>query len=797
MPTVLTRPSPAGILRAALGRRELLVTAAVLLVVVGFTFPVPPGILILGLVAGGSIALQSIGISLVYRSNKIINFAQVAMGSLAGTLFTQLVERRTFVAGVRRVCPPCLKPPEGMEKLRPAQLDRLIEASPNVAAVVDPADSFREQLEAVLDGAAIADAPTWLVWANYLLSAALSIAVAVAVVWAFYTLVIKRFNAAPRLVLTVVTIAAGFGIESVAGFVVGQFFNSDSYFRYTQGATPPLDSRVQAGQVSIGPDHLMTLATVVVVAVALTVFLRRSAVGVALRGVAENPQRAETLGIPVATVTGRAWLLAAVLASLASMLAAAGAEQTAGQSADFLVRTLVAAAIGGLLSLPATVFGAMSIGVMDQAFIWDQKTNSAMAVVLFLLLVTVLLVQRNRATRADVEADGAWEASREVRPIPPELRPLPPVRRWLATGAVVLAGWTLAFPWVMSPSQTNLGTSTVVLAIVGLSLLVLTGWAGQISLSQMAFAAVGGWVALVLPLPFPLAVAAGAVAGALCAVLVGIPALRLRGLHLAITTVSFGLMVTTILLDRRYLGSKLPDTVTRPVFLGLDLEDDRVFYYFAVVMLALAVAATAGLRRSRTARTLIACKDNEAAAQTFGISLVRVRLGAFSVSGAMAGFAGALLAFTQHGLEPSAFSPRRSMDLFLVTLIGGLGAIAGPVLGAFYRGAIQMLGGSALGGYLSLFLDPGIGVLIVFLLIPGGLTQLAVRLRDSWLRRVASRLRLVVPSLIEDRRAAVGERLPMAPKTWPNSRAAMFVPERYRLGDQWAREARRKELERA
>ena len=781
-----------------LKRREILVTAGVLLAVLAWTAPVPPGILVLGLVAGASLALQAIGIGLVYRSNRIINFAQVAMGAMAGTLFTQLVERRTFVAAVRRVCPPCVRPPSGSDSMSEQELNQLVEASPTLSRVVDPADDLDVQVETVLDALAITDAATWMVYANYLLAALISIALAVAVVWAFYVLVIKRFNSAPRLVLTVVTIAAGFAIESISGFIIGRFFSGEAYIRYSEGARPPVDWQVGVGQVRIGPDHMLTIAAVVIAAAALTVFLRRSAVGVALRGAAENPQRAETLGIPVATVTGRAWVLAALLASVASVLAAAGTGDGGSmQSSDFLVRTLVAAAVGGLVSLPAIAFGAFSIGLMDQAFIWDQRTNSAMAVILFGLLVAVLLVQRARATRADIDAEGTWEATREIRPIPPELRQVKTVRRWLAIGGGALALWLVAFPWVMSPSQTNLGTSTVVLAIIGLSLLVLTGWSGQISLSQMGFAAVGGWIALVLDWPFLLSLVAAGVMGALCAVAVGIPALRLRGLHLAITTLSFGLMITTVLLDRRYLGSRLPNTVTRPVFLGLDLEDDRVFYYLTLVALALAVTATAGLRRSRTARTLIATKDNEPAAQTFGISLMRVRLNAFAVSGFMAGIAGALLAFTQHGLEPASFSPRRSMDLFLITLIGGLGAIAGPVLGAFYRGGIQMLSGSALGAYLNLFLDPGIGVILVFLVIPGGLTQAIVMVRDSWLRRIASRLRLIVPSLIADRRGEPGERLPMSPKVWPSSNRPMFVPERYRLKSQWAHEARKKELDRA
>ncbi|MDQ1445432.1 MAG: branched-chain amino acid transport system permease protein livM, partial [Acidimicrobiaceae bacterium] len=494
------------------------------------------------------------------------------------------------------------------------------------------------------------------------------------------------------------------------------------------------------------------------------------------------------------------------LAGLASLLAAAGAGTVASAATDIgpLVRMLAAASIGALVSLPATLFGALAIGLMDQSFLWHAKNNDAMVGVLLVLVVAALLVQRMRYSRAEVDAQGSWEASREMRPIPPELRPLPAVRRALGALAALVGLWVLAYPWVMSPSQTNLAVSTMALGMVGLSLLVLTGWAGQISLGQMGFAAVGGWVALVSGLPLLIGLVAGGVVAGACAVAVGIPALRLRGLHVAISTLAFGLAVSSIVLDRRHLGGHVPSAVNRPVLLGLSLEDERVFYYFALVVVAVAVAAVAGLRRSRTARVLIASKDNEQAAQTFGISVRAARLRAFAISGFMAGAAGGLLAYGQHTLDPSSFSPSRSLDVFLATLIGGMGSIAGPLLGAGYRGAVQMASTSSLGAYIQLFLDPGLGVLIVFLVLPGGLTQAAFGVRDAWLRRLASRLRITVPSLAGDREQTKGERLPIAPKVWPSTTLPMFVPQRYRLDRQWARTARAqraaaggKELERA
>jgi branched-chain amino acid transport system permease protein len=710
-------------------------------------------------------------------------------------MFVQLVERRSFLFGVRAACKACLPGPPGLARISDADLDTLLDHAPQLARLVDRSAPLAAQRHALVNDLAVGAAPHWMVQANYVVSAVLSLAVSVFVVWAFYRLVIKRFNQAPRLVLTVVTIASGFAIDSVASFILSTFFSAN-HVRYGEGAPPPVSWSWKVHPATLHPAEVLTVFVAGAAVVGLVLFFRRSALGVALRGAAENAPRAQTLGINVDAVTGRAWTLAGGLAALASMLGVAGAASVTS-STDQLVRMLAAAAIGAFISLPATVFGALAVGVMDQSFVWHSHSNDAMVGVLLVLVVGVLLVQRARRSRSDVEADSTWEASREVRPIPDELRRVPSVRRSLAVVGALAAVWVLGYPWVMSPSQTNLAVGTMALGVIGLSLLVLTGWAGQISLGQMGFAAVGGWVALASGLPLVVGLVAGGVVAGVCAVAVGVPALRLRGLHVAVTTLAFGVAVTALVLDRRHLGSHVPTSVSRPVLLGVSLEDGRVFYYFTLALVALAVAGVAGMRRSRTGRVLIASKDNELAAETFGISIRAARLRAFAISGFMAGVAGAVMAYGQHTLDPSTYSPARSLDIFLVTIIGGMGSIAGPLLGAGYRGAVQLLASSPFAAYIRLFLDPGLGVLFVFMVLPGGFTQLVFGMRDAWLRRLASRLHIDVPSLAADREWEPGERLPMAPKLWPSSTLPMFVPERYRLDRQWGREARARERARA
>jgi branched-chain amino acid transport system permease protein len=351
------------------------------------------------------------------------------------------------------------------------------------------------------------------------------------------------------------------------------------------------------------------------------------------------------------------------------------------------------------------------------------------------------------------------------------------VRRWLfglkALGALLLLG----SPFLLTPSQTNYGSVIMIYALVGLSLLILTGWAGQISLGQFALAALGAYVTALssASVPFPISVALGAVAGALGAALIGLPAIRLRGLYLAIATLAFAVAISDILVNQAYLGSRLPAGVERPLLLGLDLNDERAFYYLMLAVLSLSIAGVIGLRRSRTARALIACRDNERAAQSFGINLTRARLSAFVISGFMAGAAGGFFVFQQRGLNATSFLPSQSVQIFLMAVVGGFGSVAGPPLGAVYTGGLQYVSPE-----LAIFLGTGLGLILLFLFAPGGVLQVVYGVRDVILRRVAQRYGIVVPSLLSDRAAVDGTRTPLAPNRW-RSGIERFTPVRYRL----------------
>lgn len=727
-------------------RRELVALAALLLVAVALPGARPSlGIYGFGVAAGAGLALHAIGLVLVHRGNRIVNFAQVQLGVLAGALFSELSTRRTFLVHLRSVCGPCVR------------------GDAALPGGVDVTDLSASQIAALR-------AEGWIVTANGVLALVVGVAAAVAVTWALYHLVIKRFADAPRLVLTLVTIALG-GLLAAVAPALASVVAGSAGGQLEGGASLPLDIEVRlGGTVFETPDVLRVLFAAVAVVV-LTVYLRRSTVGIALRGAADNPSRAETLGVPVARVTARVWVIAALCSSVVSVLDAAALGSSQGAASGTLIRALAPAVFAAFVSLPVAVVGAVVVGVFDQAMLYRFDSAQVTEGILLVVIVGVLLLLRVSSGRVDNDLSN-WTAAREVRPIPQQLRALPNVQRWLRTGAASLSLALLALPWILSPTQTNQATIALITGMVALSLLVLTGWAGQISLGQVGLAAVGAWTAAVLGWPFPFGLLAGALAGAIVAAAIGVPALRLPGLFLAVSTLAFAIAVPAILLNPQYLAKPLPDSLARPVVLGVDLSDERAFFYLVLSFLALTAVAVVGMRRSRTARALVAARDNEAAAQSFGIDVFRARLAAFAASGFIAAVAGVLASYASFGVEGQLFGPDQSVRAFLVAVIGGLGTVAGPLIGAGLVLVTAVLAPGSESWLLPLI------ALALLLVAPGGLASAFAVGRDAVLRRMADRLGLVVPTLNPDG----GTSAAVAPIEAPRD---TYVPRRYRLEGNW------------
>jgi branched-chain amino acid transport system permease protein len=268
-------------------------------------------------------------------------------------------------------------------------------------------------------------------------------------------------------------------------------------------------------------------------------------------------------------------------------------------------------------------------------------------------------------------------------------------------------------------------------------------------MSFVAFgAATGAYANQTWHLDLALAVLIAGLVGAGVAMIVSLPTLRLRGFFPAVTTLAFAMATTSYLLNPAYFTWVPVNRVARPDLFGvINLNSQPSYYYFCLACLALVVLGVRGVRRSRTGRVLLALRENERAAQSYGINVARAKLTAFALSGFVAGVGGCLYVYLLQAFDPTVFGPDQSFLVFTTAVVGGIGSLLGAALGAIYlEGGQWFLPGADWQALAS-----AIGVLLVLMIVPGGLSDVAYRVRDGWLRWVATRRRLVVPSLLADR----------------------------------------------
>jgi branched-chain amino acid transport system permease protein len=257
------------------------------------------------------------------------------------------------------------------------------------------------------------------------------------------------------------------------------------------------------------------------------------------------------------------------------------------------------------------------------------------------------------------------------------------------------------------------------------------------------------------------------------AVIVGLPALRIRGLFLAITTFAFAIAIQSVLFNPDYFGWLLPDSIDRPTLFLLDFTDETSMYFLCVGSLLLSIVVVVNLRRSRIGRILIGMRENEANLQSFGVNLLRTKLLAFAVAGALCGFAGSLLAVQQGAVSEASFGAQRSIEIFITTVLGGIGSVPGALLGAVFKAVTEDIVHS---DFLGPLIGPG-GLLLILFISPGGLIALINSIRDGAIRIIAQRRRIVVPSLFSDidPEALLARLIPLADPI-PNSGLAALPP---------------------
>lgn len=469
-------------------------------------------------------------------------------------------------------------------------------------------------------------------------------------------------------------------------------------------------------------DRLVLAVIVVLAAAALWAVFRFTRFGLASRAASDDTTGVALLGWSPDRLAAVNWVVAGVLAGLGGILVAPITGLDPVTTTLLVVPALAAALVGRLVSFSATVAAALGLGMAQSLILllqdnlsWLPRSGIREALPLVVIVVSLAVGAGARLARAGDTTGSGHRLPRAPRP-----------RRigvWAAAGTAAGVVAVFAFD---GQDRMALVTSLVG-ALVCLSIVVLTGWSGQISLAQMAFAGVAGFTLSRLAdgagIPFPVAPLLSAVLAALVGLLVGLPALRARGVSLAVVTLAGAVVVEEVVFKSPTLtggfgGSRVPV----PSLFGRDL--DPADPAFGLLVLAVLVATAAGLARLRlgaAGRRLLAVRANERAAAAAGVDVTATRLGAFALSAFLAGVAGALLGYQQGQLSFGSFGVFVSLAYLAVAHLGGVAGIGGALVGGLLvpNGlAFTLL---HLGRYQ--LLVSGLGLMAVTVLAPGGLTR--------------------------------------------------------------------------
>ncbi|MEO7804307.1 MAG: ATP-binding cassette domain-containing protein, partial [Actinomycetota bacterium] len=523
----------------------------------------------------------------------------------------------------------------------------------------------------------------------------------------------------PVAVAFLFAIAAGVALGGAVGFLVLMPLRKESETTQTVGTvavlgvlislvalvwgTSPLAApnifpagRIDVGQTGLEYGDIGLAVVAALVAVAFSALFKFTGFGLAMRGAAENNQAARLMGInPIAT-TAVAWAIGGGLAATAGVLLAGVTNLHPYTLSRQVLPAFVAALIGGFGSLSGALLGAAVVGLAQGIISSVGPLAGQRGSAELVLAVIALVVMATRGKKL-VGVSGTVTTSRSAAP-----RKRAPLSKM-----VRLVIWLVATPallfWPFLPVADSIrGDANVaaIFVIVGVSLVMLTGWVGQISLAQASFVGVSAFVTALLVnsfnIPFPLNLPLAAGAAGLSAVALGMVALRVRGLYLAVATLIFGWMADAYLFKASWLVGEGGSATIKGRLIGregnfpsFDLTDRRSFWFVALAGAVLALAAAANLRDGKVGRSFFAVRVSELAAASMGINVTRTKLLAFGVSGLLAGIAGNLIMVDQRTATPDQFAFTASLFFLSIAVVGGLTRLSGIVAAAIGFGVLE------------------------------------------------------------------------------------------------------------
>jgi ABC-type branched-subunit amino acid transport system ATPase component/ABC-type branched-subunit amino acid transport system permease subunit len=615
----------------------------------------------LGVITGLTYGLLAVGLVLIYRSNRIINFAHGQVGAFGAAFFGIEVVKWHF---------------------------------PYIVAI-PPALALSAGLGALAELA-----------------------------------VVRRLRKAPAIMSVVATLGVGQFLGLFALVINSQAGAGSIYPQ--PGFTPTFF----IGALKITHAYSAMLIFSPIVVLVIGIFLKFSRYGMGIRAAAANPEAARMAGVFSSRMSSLAWGLAGAIAAFSAILT----QPTQGFSAPesfgprLLLIALTGAVLGKMQSLPKALFGGLAVGVIEQLLLWNYAQAGLTTRVLFILIVLTLLVQKSVVGRT--EEKGSWAAVQAARPLPQAIRNVFTVRLMTPFAGLILLAVLALLPLTINNTNSVIVTEIFGLVVTGLSVGIITGLGGQLSLGQVAIGAVGAVVSFQVSRRtgnfFESFFYAG-LASAGVSVLIGLPALRVKGLLLTVTTLGFALTMSDDLLQQSWMLGSGKDP-GRPILNGKALDTGHSYYYVGLVTVLFALWFARNVRKGGLGRRLIAVRDNEDAARSFTVPAAQVKLQGFALAGFVAGIGGALYGHSLASLSSESFQTSLSIDVVKMAVLGGIGLLSGPVLGAVFVSGVQFLHFGNLGLAATSF-----GQLIVIMYLPGGLGGLVTPFRDRLANVLAKR----------------------------------------------------------
>jgi branched-chain amino acid transport system permease protein len=422
--------------------------------------------------------------------------------------------------------------------------------------------------------------------------------------------------------------------------------------------------------------------TALIVILALWYLLSRTIFGKQLRACAENPLAARLMGIDVPSMTLLSFAMAAMIGAIGGIIVAPIMSLQFDSGQFFTIFGFIAVAIGGMGSFIGAVVGGLMLGVAEQlaAGYVSSLFSNGLAVILLLLILLV----RPSGLFATVARRQDVRDEQQIHLKLVRFR----ARDIALAGALALLALVF-LPWFV-PQSSGLLSSLVITGILFIGVLgldILMGYGGQVSLGQAGFMAIGGYTAAILAVrygwPPILGVAAGMLLSLLCALLLSLTTMRLRGVYLALATLAFGLLIDSLTVGMMDVTGGPSGFVGIPAFsIGpFSFATPLSMYYLVLTLIVVLVFTLLGGVRSSFGRALKAVRTDQTATSALGINVSRYKMAAFAISAALASLSGSLYAFFFHFLSPEMVNTSRSLEMITMLVIGGEGTLVGSLLG--------------------------------------------------------------------------------------------------------------------